>query len=136
MNLANLENVQSLELGTLLHVFAFLMVAAHCLRLPREPRSTLLWLFVTGFFPIIGPFTYLAFGINHVPRRGWHKLRSDVRFGSTRSQTEQEEQPPWRWLQSPCPACVSWLAQETLTASDRFTQRLWTGYTVTAKWCG
>ncbi|MBM4163003.1 MAG: hypothetical protein FJ222_00935 [Lentisphaerae bacterium] len=104
MNLSNMEHVPSLELGTLLHILAFLMVAAHCLRLPREPRSTLLWLFVTGLFPIVGPLTYLAFGINHVPRRGWHKLRSDVRFGSTRSQTEQEEQPLayWRALRAGC----------------------------------
>ncbi len=97
MSVADMGSVPSLGLGSLLHLLVFLMVAAHCLQVPREPRSTLLWLFVAGLFPIVGPLVYLAFGINHVPRRGWLKFRSDVRFGSTRSRTEQETQPLAYW---------------------------------------
>ncbi len=104
MILANESTSASIGLGTLLHVLLFLLVAAHCLRRPREPRSTLLWLFVTGFFPFLGALVYLSFGINHVPRRGWHKLRSDLRFHSTRSRTEQDAQPLsyWRALRNGC----------------------------------
>lgn len=90
-------SVSSIGLGSILHLLIFLGVASHCLRRPREPRSTLLWLFFTGFFPIIGALAYFAFGINHMPQRGWHKFRSDVRFRSTRSRSEKRAQPLAYW---------------------------------------
>ncbi len=97
MGLLATASASSVGLGGVLHLLVFLLVAGHCLRLPREPRSTLLWLFVTGFFPVFGALAYLSFGINHVPRRGWRKFRSDVRFRSTRSRSEQDTQPLAYW---------------------------------------
>ncbi len=97
MNLIAYINIQSLGLGTIIHLCLFGLVAAHILRLPREPRSTLLWLFVTGFFPFFGAVFYLSFGINHVPRRGWRKFRSDVRFRTTRSRSEKAANPLAYW---------------------------------------
>jgi len=96
--------VAPLGLGTALHLLLFVAVAAHCLRQPREPRSTLLWLLVTAFFPFVGALVYLSFGVNDVPRRGWRKYRSDVRFRSARSRTEQDAQPLayWRALRDGC----------------------------------
>lgn len=109
MNLLAYAAVSSIGLGSILHLLIFLLVAGHCLRLPREPRSTLLWLFVTGFFPVVGALVYFSFGINHMPQRGWHKFRSDVRFRSTRSRSERAAQPLayWRALRDSASAPLS-----------------------------
>jgi len=85
------------EVGTILHVLVFTLVCSHCLRRPREPRSVLLWLFVTWSLPGVGALLYAAFGINRVHEKGWHKQRSDQEFGSARKDREADTQPLAYW---------------------------------------
>lgn len=85
------------EIGTILHLLVFAMVFLHCLRRPREPRSTLLWLFVTFSLPGIGALLYAAFGINRVHEKGWHKQRSDQEFNSALNHREADAQPLAYW---------------------------------------
>lgn len=83
--------------GSLMHVMAFLMVAIHCLKNRRESSSALLWIFVAGGFPLIGPLFYLWFGINRVPQKAWHKHYSDQKFLSERKAREDEAMPLNYW---------------------------------------
>jgi cardiolipin synthase len=85
------------EVGMALHVLVFALVCLHCLRRPREPRSTLLWLFVTWSLPGVGALLYAAFGINRVHEKGWHKQRSDQEFRTARSRREEDAQPLAYW---------------------------------------
>ncbi len=70
----------SLRLASLLHVAATVTILVHCLRTPREPRSTLLWLFIAWSFPVFGALLYVTFGVNRVPEKAWLKQRSDRNF--------------------------------------------------------
>ena len=63
--------------AALLHVVLVLFVVFHCLRAPREPRSSLLWIAITCAFPVIGFLFYLAVGINRMPAKRWRKKKSD-----------------------------------------------------------
>lgn len=92
----------SLGLGSALHLLIFFLVFWHCLRNPREPRSTLLWIFVTWSFPVVGALLYLTFGINRAPVKGWHKQHSDHFFMTARSRREEPSQPLayWRTLKA------------------------------------
>jgi len=93
---------EAVGLGTLLHVILFFSVALHCLTHPREPRSTILWLFTVWAFPLVGVLFYCSFGVSRVPRKAWHKHRSDSQFGDARAEREMESQPLayWRSLRS------------------------------------
>lgn len=70
----------SLSLASLFHIATTLIILVHCLRTPREPRSTLLWLFIAWSFPVIGALLYVTFGVNRVPEKAWLKQRSDRSF--------------------------------------------------------
>jgi cardiolipin synthase len=85
------------EIGTILHLLVFSLVCAHCLRQTREPRSTLLWLFVAWSLPGVGALLYAAFGINRVYEKGWHKQRSDQEFRTARNRREEDAQPLAYW---------------------------------------
>ncbi len=91
----------SVGLGTCAHVVAAGLVTLHSLRSPREPRSTLLWIYLAWGMPFLGVVIYLAFGINRMPVKGWQKQRSDQSFLEARRQAENESQPLayWRGLQ-------------------------------------
>lgn len=91
----------SVGLGTCVHVVVALLVTLHSLRSPREPRSTLLWIYLAWAMPFVGAVIYLAFGINRMPAKGWQKQRSDQSFLEARRQAEHESQPLayWRGLQ-------------------------------------
>ena len=91
----------SLGLGTLAHAAIALLVTLHSLREPREPRSTLLWIYLAWALPFLGAVIYLAFGINRLPVKGWQKQRSDQTFWEARRNRESESQPLayWRGLQ-------------------------------------
>ncbi|MBI2440747.1 MAG: cardiolipin synthase [Lentisphaerae bacterium] len=67
-----------------LHIAVFLLVTYSCLKTRREATSALLWIFVAWSFPLIGPLSYLLFGINRVPRKAWRKQRADNEFRSER----------------------------------------------------
>lgn len=90
-------NLATLECGPWVHVGLFLTVALHCLWRPRDPRSTLAWLFAVGLLPILGAFAYFMFGINRIQEKGWQKHQSDQTFGSNRNLREQEERPLAYW---------------------------------------
>ena len=86
-----------LEFGIWIHLLLFFAVALHCLLRPREPRSTLAWLFATAALPVLGACLYLFFGINRVREKGWQKHRSDEIFGTNRDLREQSANPLEYW---------------------------------------
>ena len=71
---------QSIGYGTILHVVLWLVICFHLLLKPRDARTSLLWIFFTFIFPLLGPFAYVLFGINTVPSKGWRKQYSDIAF--------------------------------------------------------
>ncbi len=95
-------DLRHLEFGMWAHVGLFAAVAIHCLLRPRDPRSTLTWLFGVWVAPGLGALLYLMFGINRVREKGWQKHKSDQTFHSNRSLREQEESPLayWRGLRT------------------------------------
>jgi cardiolipin synthase A/B len=79
------------------HLAAFALVTLHCLRHRREPTSALLWIAIAWSLPVVGAVLYLAFGVNRVPTKGWHKHRSDQEFLSERRLREEEAMPLAYW---------------------------------------
>jgi cardiolipin synthase len=82
-----------------LHLTIFLMVSFHCLRERRQPTSTLLWLFLTFSFPIIGALLYVAVGINRIPAKAWRKHVADEVMKQKRETILRHESPAvvyWR----------------------------------------
>lgn len=92
----------SLGIGSGVHLLICLAVCWHCLRFPREPRSTLLWIFITWSFPFIGGLLYVTFGVNRVRERTWHKESSDrLFFALIRGEADKTEPLAyWRAIQS------------------------------------
>ncbi len=84
-----------LDLGV--HVTLFLLVTFHCLKTRRESTAALLWIFVAWSFPVLGALLYAIFGINHVPRKAWHKQRADSEFLAERQSREDEALPMAYW---------------------------------------
>ena len=78
-------------LGSAMHLTAFALTAMHCLRRRREPASTVLWIFVAWSFPFIGPLIYLAFGIDRIPDKGFHKNIKDEELLAERKAREDAE---------------------------------------------
>ena len=72
-----------------LHALSFALVCLHCLQTRREATSSLLWIFVSWSFPIIGPVLYLTVGIDRVPQMGFHKSSHDARFLEARNAKEE-----------------------------------------------
>ena len=86
--------------GALLHVLFVAFVVFHCLRTPREPRSSLLWIAITFAFPLIGFLFYLAVGINRMPAKRWRKKKSDQtlwKFLSPEASKGEVMQPSAFW---------------------------------------
>jgi len=71
---------ESIGYGTVLHIMLSLLVVLHLLRKPRDARTSLLWIFFTCVFPVVGPLAYVLFGINTIPNKGWQKQYSDSTF--------------------------------------------------------
>ena len=90
-------DLHTLECGVWVHFGLFLAVAFHCLRRPRDPRSTLAWLFAVWVVPVLGALLYILFGINRVKEKGWQKHESDQAFHSNRDRREQEASPLAYW---------------------------------------
>ena len=76
----NVSLPESIGYGTLLHFTLVMAVCYHLLRKPRDARTSLLWIFFTTVFPVIGPLAYVLFGINTIPSKGWQKQYSDSTF--------------------------------------------------------
>ncbi len=76
----NVSLPESIGFGTVLHIVLSVAVCLHLLRKPRDARTSLLWIFFTTALPIIGPLSYVLFGINTVPSKGWQKQYSDSTF--------------------------------------------------------
>jgi cardiolipin synthase len=90
-------DLRTLECGIWVHFLLFFVVAFHCLWRPRDPRSTLAWLFAVWVAPVLGAVLYLLFGINRVQEKGWQKHESDQTFHANRNLREQEERPLSYW---------------------------------------
>lgn len=71
---------QSIGYGTIIHIVLSLVICLHLLLKPRDARTTLLWIFFTCVFPLVGPLAYVLFGINTIPNKGWQKQYSDSTF--------------------------------------------------------
>lgn len=80
LTLADVTVPQSIGYSTIIHILLSLIIILHLLSRPRDARSTLLWIFFTSAFPVIGPLAYLLFGINTIPHKGLLKQYSDVTF--------------------------------------------------------
>ncbi|MEI7902831.1 MAG: cardiolipin synthase [bacterium] len=78
---------ESLRYGTLLHFAFSLAVCLHLLSKPRDARTSLLWIFFTTAFPVIGPLAYVLFGINTIPSKSWKKQSSDQIFQKRQKRT-------------------------------------------------
>ena len=72
----------------LLHTICFLLVCLHCLSHRREATSTLLWIFTSLSFPLIGPLLYLTFGIDRVPQKGFQKRVHDEQLLQARDRNK------------------------------------------------
>jgi len=116
-------DLHTLECGLWVHASVFLAVALHCLIRPRDPRSTLAWLFAVWIIPVPGAILYLLFGINRVKEKGWQKHESDQSFHSNRDLREQEESPlaHWRGLRD---ALLTQPADEGARELNSFLNRL------------
>lgn len=84
---------QSIGYGTVLHFAIVLAVIFHLLRTPHDARTSLLWIFFSTAFPVIGPLAYLLFGINTIPHKGWQKQNSDTTFLEQQRLTSQATHP-------------------------------------------
>lgn len=87
----------TIEWGILFHALLFAAVAMHCLTHPRDPRSTLAWLFATWLLPVLGALLYLTVGIDRVREKSWQKYRSDQTFRSNRDLRERDTHPLAYW---------------------------------------
>lgn len=83
--------------GWTMHIVSFLLVSFHALRRRREATSTILWMLVAWGFPLIGPLVYLAFGIDRVPDKSFHKHVTDQRLLKRRKAMESETLPLAYW---------------------------------------
>ena len=52
-----------------LHLLAALLASIHALLNKRDSRAATLWLGTIWFLPLLGPFLYLALGVNRIRRR-------------------------------------------------------------------
>lgn len=80
-----------------LHILAFLLVCCHCLQTRREATSTLLWIFAAWAIPVLGPLTYVTFGIDRVPDKGFKKQIKDQELLAERKAREDESLPLAYW---------------------------------------
>lgn len=89
-----LQSTFYVETFALLHLLIFVGVAIHLLYRPRNPLSTLLWLFITFSFPFIGWLFYMMMGINRVQsvntRRTRRRALSDRRLDRQRNRFERQ----------------------------------------------
>lgn len=87
----------SIGLGGVLHALIFSLVCLHCLRSVREPRSTLLWIFIAWSLPFFGALLYVMLGSNRVSAKVWHKQRSDLSFLNARRRHDSDSYPFAYW---------------------------------------
>ncbi len=83
-----------------IHALTFVIICVHCLRSRREATSTLLWLFLSLSFPIVGPFLYVTIGIDRVPDKGFRKTVTDEKLLAERKAREADPRllAYWRHL--------------------------------------
>ena len=86
-----------LPLAGEIHVVTAVSVWLHVLRHKREANSSLLWIFIAWALPILGPLTYLMFGVDRVTPKGGHRRNAHARFVSERLAREEAELPMAYW---------------------------------------
>jgi len=68
------------DVVTVLMILFGIMTAGHALINKRDPKGAFGWIAVCIVFPFIGPFFYIAFGINRVQRRAKKLLQRSSAF--------------------------------------------------------
>jgi len=86
-----------ISLGTLIHIVCFILVATDCLDRRKEPAATVLWIVTAWFLPLLGPLIYLAFGVDHLPDKGFRKHAADQQLLKERKSRESETLPLAYW---------------------------------------
>jgi len=81
-----------------LHAFVFVLICIHCLRSRREATSTLLWIFLSLSFPIIGPLLYVSIGVDRVPDKGFRKTVTNEVLLAERKAREADPRLLAYWL--------------------------------------
>jgi cardiolipin synthase len=79
------------------HLLITASVALYCLRRRRDSSVTLVWIFTVWSLPLAGALLFVAFGINRVPRKSWHKHQSDRELRIFRQAREEETMPLAYW---------------------------------------
>ncbi len=74
--------------GSALHLLCFVLVCLHCLRNRREATSTLLWIFLSWSFPLLGPLLFLTIGVDRVTQRGQRKIERNAQLRKARDARE------------------------------------------------
>lgn len=86
-----------ISLLSFFHIILFFLITTDCLSRRKEPSATVLWIVTAWFLPLIGPMAYLAFGIDHLPDKGFRKYAADIRFLRERKYRERETHPLAYW---------------------------------------
>ncbi|MEM1008876.1 MAG: phospholipase D-like domain-containing protein, partial [Myxococcota bacterium] len=67
------------ELLVLVSLFGALWASAHVVLYKRDVRAAIGWIGFIWISPIVGPLTYLFFGVNRIQRRAWRKRKRHPR---------------------------------------------------------
>ncbi len=93
-------SLQWIATGSLLHIFCFILVCWYCLRHRKHPSSTILWMFLTWSFPILGATFFVVFGIDRVTPRGKRKRQQNESLLLARNNTAADVLPLAYWRAS------------------------------------
>jgi cardiolipin synthase A/B len=84
----NLQNITTwFAVSSLIQMAGFIGVCLHALQRRRNASSTILWIFIAWFLPILGPILYLMFGIDQISDKGLKKKVTDQLIMSRTSPT-------------------------------------------------
>ena len=90
-------SLQWIATGSLLHILCFVLVCLYCLRHRKHPSSTILWIFITWSFPILGATLFVVFGIDRVTPRGQRKRERNESLLLARNNTAADVLPLAYW---------------------------------------
>ena len=95
-----------ISLAAVIHFICFCLVCLHCLSHRREATSTLLWIFCSFFFPVIGPLLYITLGVDRLPQKAFKKkVRNDQLRQAREECTDALPLAYWRAVNADSAAC-------------------------------
>jgi cardiolipin synthase A/B len=83
--------------GSAIHLVSFVLVCLYCLRHRKHPSSTLLWMFITWSFPVIGVTIFVTFGIDRVNIRANRKQEHNESLRKARNESAADALPLAYW---------------------------------------